>query len=108
MRNWSEVKRLYSGPFGYHPSGRELMDAIAEIEQLRQDKAELVTVLKEIVPAKNCYGWWCPTCKEEVPGVWVTHNEYHETCGTYLGDSQPGDWTKDARELLAKHGGEPK
>jgi hypothetical protein len=32
--------------------------------------------------------WWCPTCKQDVDGRNVTYEEYHETCGTYLGDCQ--------------------
>lgn len=32
--------------------------------------------------------WWCPTCKREVLGTSVTYEEYHEICGTYLGDCQ--------------------
>lgn len=25
--------------------------------------------------------WYCPNCKEEVPGCHVTFNELHESCG---------------------------
>ena len=32
--------------------------------------------------------WWCPTCKRDIPGNQVTYEEYHESCGTYLGDCQ--------------------
>jgi len=32
--------------------------------------------------------WWCPTCKQEVPDISVTYEEYHDSCGTYLGDCQ--------------------
>jgi len=32
--------------------------------------------------------WWCPTCHADVSGSQVTYEEYHEVCGTYLGDVQ--------------------
>lgn len=32
--------------------------------------------------------WWCPACKKNVPDMEVTYEEYHEICGTYLGDCQ--------------------
>ena len=32
--------------------------------------------------------WWCPTCKRDVSGIEVTYEEYHEACGTFLGDCQ--------------------
>lgn len=32
--------------------------------------------------------WWCPTCKRNISGKEVTYEEYHETCGTYLGNCQ--------------------
>lgn len=32
--------------------------------------------------------WWCPTCHADVPGNQVTYEEYHDKCGTYLGDVQ--------------------
>jgi len=40
-------------------------------------------------------GWWCPTCKDWIDGAQVTYTEYHETCGTYLGNCQPRDWEDD-------------
>ena len=33
-------------------------------------------------------GWWCPTCKQNVSDIEVTYEEYHETCGTYIGNCQ--------------------
>ena len=33
-------------------------------------------------------GWWCPSCKQDVSGIEVTYEEYHETCGTYIGNCQ--------------------
>jgi hypothetical protein len=32
--------------------------------------------------------WWCPTCKMMIGGKQVTHQGYHELCGTYLEDCQ--------------------
>ena len=30
------------------------------------------------------YYWWCPTCKCEVGGQNVTHEEFHDVCGTHV------------------------
>ena len=28
--------------------------------------------------------WWCPECKEEISPSHVTHQEYHDVCGTHV------------------------
>ena len=30
------------------------------------------------------YYWWCPTCECEVGGQNVTHEEFHDACGTHV------------------------
>jgi len=32
--------------------------------------------------------WWCPYCRTQVPDNQITFEEYHEVCGTYVGDCQ--------------------
>lgn len=113
-RDWNEAKELATYVINQGVNnGREMssivLEAIAEIEQLRQEKAELVEVLKGYIPPIGEIGWWCSACKEMVNGAQVTFSEHHEACGTYLGDCQSEDWDEKARKLLAKlEGGEPK
>lgn len=93
MRDWGEAMRLYNGPFGYHPAGRELMKAIAEIDKLRQDKAELVEDLN----------WLASLISEIIPENWGDY--------TLSGFVYPGIRNNEIPKLLeiaAKHGGEPK
>lgn len=34
-------------------------------------------------------GWWCPTCNISPSGNEVTYQEFHQICGTYIGDAEP-------------------
>lgn len=62
----------------------------------------LLEALKEALPPEGYSGWWCPTCKCAVPGKEVTFEEYHESCGTYLGNCQSETWVDRAREIIKK------
>lgn len=63
---------------------------------------DMYEALKELVPPEGASGWWCPTCKREVPGIEVTYEQYHEHCGTYLADINTDEWLDEARQALAK------
>jgi hypothetical protein len=41
-------------------------------------------------------GWWCPTCNISPSGNDVTYQEFHQTCGTYIGDVEPPEQPRAA------------
>jgi len=73
-----------------------------ELKNIYKAAPELLEALKEALPPEDHSGWWCPTCKCAVPGKEVTFEEYHESCGTYLGNRQPETWVDRAREIIKK------
>lgn len=61
-------------------------------------------VLQDALPAEES-GWWCPTCKYEVPDVEVTFEGYHDACGTYIEIVNSGAWRERARAAVASDAG---
>jgi hypothetical protein len=53
----------------------------------REEVEPLMKALQAFMPPDDD-GWWCPTCRQSVDGSHVTYQEYHEACGTYIGDCQ--------------------
>ena len=68
----------------------------------------LYEALKELLPPDDMVSnyWWCPTCKRAVPGTEVTYEEYHETCGTYIGAVNDSQWLRKAKDAIVKVEGE--
>lgn len=81
-------------------------DQISGLERANaalQSRLDAVSgALREILPPEGMEGWWCPSCKSEVD---ATFHEHCATCGTFIGDKQPGtDWVTKARAALASIG----
>jgi len=87
-RDWSKEKSiaLATASFGGVVEAKKLVDAIAEIEQLRQDKAELVETMTQLAGAFEQLAK-----RPKVFISWKSYTIWH-----------------DANILVAKHGGEPK
>jgi hypothetical protein len=47
----------------------------------------------------NAGDWWCPQCKEALPGIRVTYSERCDTCGTPVTVAGEGDVARLEREL---------
>ena len=86
-------------------SSRDSSILTRHITDLRLGKQALLAVLAEAVPATDD-GWWCPTCRAAVAGSQVTYEEYHESCGTYLGAVNDPEWITRARAAITKAEGE--
>lgn len=83
---------------------RQIEAALGAAKQVsfRMQMLEAVAeVLKEAVPPVGVDDWWCPTCKRVVDGKEVTCAEYHESCGTFLGDVNNDGWIAKARQVIA-------
>lgn len=78
------------------------------LRNYRAEKAEaecavMRSVLEEVVIESD--EWWCPTCKRTCLGIEVTFQEYHEECGTFLGDINTPEWLEKARKALSSSAG---
>ena len=72
----------------------------ARLAEVEAQAAAMREVLEEALPAEGS-GWWCPTCRREVPDLEVTFEERHEACGTYIGTVNSKEWHRRARAAIA-------
>jgi hypothetical protein len=93
--------------------------AVIEIQPMDEVEAERIANLMIAAPllyealaaiAPSTEGssseWRCPECKEWLPGSRVTHEEYCDTCGAYLGDVNDPEWLAKTQAALALARGE--
>jgi Lar family restriction alleviation protein len=78
--------------------------AIAAWNQRHEaEAAAMREALEDAVPETD--EWWCPTCKRAVDGKEVTFEDYHEICGTYLGEVNSPGWITKVQMALAPSAG---
>lgn len=78
-------------------------DLLEKVQRLEAESAAMRAALGEALKTPN--EWWCPTCKRAVDGKEVTYEEYHESCGTFLGDVNSAGWITKVQAALSPDAG---